>query len=256
MASAIILDRLVRFADLLAQFGDSAEQELVNPVHRLDLVEALIFEISLGQDVGDGGRGGGVLRLRLDAENVRAAERRDVDAGEQSVDHPVFVARRSGGESGKLVGIGSLRLGRRQLGDPGIDHRRQVLLRVQARPERGLAQAGIEFRIVAKLQLVDHLLGDVARLQDESLVLDAFRVRTDIGDERLDIGQARGLDADLHPCLRNVDGGHRPRRDDRCPAQHYCAQGDQSPVPPQLADRFEEALFLRGWRQSSDRFGG
>ena len=127
-------------------------------------------------------------------------------------------------EARELVGIGSLRLGRRQLGDPGIDHRRQVLPRVEARPERRLAQAGIEFRVVTKPQLVDHLLGDVARLQDEALVLDAFRVGADIGDERFDVGQARRLDADQNSRLRDIEGGHRPGGDDRSPAQHQRAE--------------------------------
>ena len=69
MASAIVLDRLIRLAHLLAQFGDSTEQELVDPVYRLDLVAALVIEISLGEGVGDGGGGGRVQRFRLDAEN-------------------------------------------------------------------------------------------------------------------------------------------------------------------------------------------
>ena len=164
----------------------------------LDLVAALIVEISLGEGIGDGGGSGGIPQLRLDAQHMRTAEGRDVDTGEQGVDHPVFIGGSSGtrGEAGELVGIGSLRLGRRQLRNPSIDRRRHVLLQVQARPERRLAQGGVEFRIVTKPQLVDHLPGDVARLQDEALILDAFRVGADIGDERLDVGQTRQLDAD------------------------------------------------------------
>ena len=79
----------------------------------------------------------GILRRRLDAEHVRAAERRDVDARQQSVDHPIVVggATWARAEARELLGIGSLGLGRRQLGDPGLDHRRQVLPRVEARPE-------------------------------------------------------------------------------------------------------------------------
>ncbi len=200
----------------------------------------------------------GFCDFGLDAENVRATERRDVDTREEGVDHPVFAGGSSGAcrESRELVGICSLRLGRCQAGDPGFDRRRQVLARIEARPERRLAQVGIEFRIVAKPQLVDHLLGDVARLQDESLVLHAFGVGTDVGDDRFDVGQARRLDADQHPRFRDVEGGHRPCAHDRRSAQHQRADGDQPAPSPELADGLEETLFLRRRRQARDRFPG
>ncbi len=48
VASPVVLHRLVRLGDLFAQFGDPAEQELVDAVHRFDFVAALVVEISLG----------------------------------------------------------------------------------------------------------------------------------------------------------------------------------------------------------------
>ncbi len=145
-------------------------------------------------------------------------------------------------------------LGRRRLAiEPGRELRRQVLHRVEARPQRRRCQLRIVFRILAQLQLVDHLLGDVARLQDESFVLHPLGVGADVGDDRFDVGQARVLHADQHARLRDVVGGHRPGRHDRRPAQHDRAGGDQQAMAPQLAQGLEEALLLGRCRKTRDR---
>ena len=138
VASAVVLDRLVRLAHLLAQFGHAAEQELVDAVHRLDLVATLIVEISLGEGVGDGGGCRRVLRLGLDAEHVRATEGRDVDAGQQDVDHPVVAYCRQPWrrDFGAACGLADASRSNQARAPPACTARE-----VQARPERRLAQA-------------------------------------------------------------------------------------------------------------------
>ena len=65
--AAVFLDRLVGLAHRLAQFVDAAEQELVDAIHLLDLVVALIVEIALGHRICDCGGGRGVAQFGLDA---------------------------------------------------------------------------------------------------------------------------------------------------------------------------------------------
>ena len=244
--AAVVLDGLVGLAHRLAQLGDAAHQELVDPVHRLDLVAALVVEIALGQCVGDGGRGLRIAQFGLDAQDVRSTEGRDVDVRQQRID-------------GAIVGVGRVLdrldfLGRRRLAvHPRSELRRHVLHQVEPCPQGRRGELGIELGILAELELVDHLLGDVARLQDEALVLDALGVGADVGDDQFDVGQARALHADQHACLRDVVGGHQPGGQDRRSAQHERAGGDQQAMTPELAQGLEEALLLGGRRKTRDR---
>ena len=188
----------------------------------------------------------GLRDSALTLKHVRSTERRDVDVRQQRID-------------GAIVGVGGVLdrldlLGRRRLAvDPGRELRRQVLHRVEPRPQGRRGELGIELGILAELELVDHLLGDVARLQDEAFVLHPLGVGADVGDDRFDVGQARALHADQHARLRDVVGRHQPGGQDRRPAQHERAGGDQQAMTPELAQGLEEALLLGGRRKTRDR---
>ena len=86
----------------------------------------------------------------------------------------------------------------------------------------------------------------LAMLRDcrmNAFVLHALGVRADVGDDRLDVGQARGLDADQHPCLRNVDrtAWTTRQRSPLRPAPRV-QRAIKSPLPPQLAEAFRGSL--------------
>jgi hypothetical protein len=69
--ATVVLYGLIRYANGLAQFANAIHQKLVDALYGLDLFTALMFEIVVGEGVGDGGGGSGIRRLRLDAEDVR-----------------------------------------------------------------------------------------------------------------------------------------------------------------------------------------
>ena len=199
MAAPIVLDRLVGLAHLLAQLGDAAEQELVDAIEGRDLLLALIVEIGVGKRVGDRRRGGSVARLGLDAQHMRAAEQGDIDLRQQDVDHPIVA--QAGIHHGSRL---DLRRTGGQLVEPfGHAGGHELIEAEHLRPERRLAQLGIELRIVGETKLVDHHLGERARLQDEAFVLHALRVGIGVGDDRLGRHHAWRLNADQHACLRH-----------------------------------------------------
>jgi hypothetical protein len=99
--AAVVLDGLIGQADGLAQFADAIHQELVDALHGLDLLAMLMFEIALGEGIGDRGGGIGIPRLGLDAKDVRTPQRRDVEARQNAGDHGVVALLR--GERSRWV---------------------------------------------------------------------------------------------------------------------------------------------------------
>ena len=193
--AAVVLDCLIGQADGVAQFADAIHQEFVDALHGLDLLATLMFEIALGKGIGDGGCGIGIRRLRVDAEDMRTSQHRDVEARQNAGDHGV-VALLRGGRSRRVELEAERVQPSEQAGRQKLRHALNIVQRRR--------QFRVEIWVLCQVEPIDHLAGDVSRLQDEGFALDALRVGADIGDERLDIERPRPLNTDEQACLGNI----------------------------------------------------
>ncbi|HEY9567642.1 MAG TPA: hypothetical protein VIR38_06100, partial [Thalassobaculum sp.] len=113
-----------------------------------------------------------------------------------------------------------------------------------AAPQRRLAQARIELRILIEGQPVGDLCGDAARLQHEALALDDLLVGGHLLQDTRQPGDVRHLDADQHLGLRPVARGeHEADRHRQQPACRHRA-GDQGAAPPELAEHVHSVAAL------------
>ncbi len=190
------------------------------------------------------GGGGAVGCFGLDAEHVRTPEHRHVEVRHQQADQAIVALLRS--KVHRWLEINSLRA-------KPCRRLRQALRQPSDIGPRRPGRFELEVRIVRKVQPVDHLPGDGARLQDETFVLQPLGARLGLAEDRLDFEHARCRGADQQAGLGDIQRWYGPCHASGKRGSREGDQDHQPAAPPELTEGAGQvALAARVSRRAFD----
>ena len=231
-ATPVFLDRAFRLRDLFAQILQLDGKPLVGPPRRLELGIQLRDDVGVGQGIGDACRLVGQFGREIDDDGAGLALDADPEPFEKSVDD-LFV----------LAGAAFL-FGRKRLVAPGregahgfrqVRHNCLSAVGDQLGEHAGRLQRVVELRIFGKVKLLDHLLGDRARLDHLELAEQTLLVGHDVAEHRLQIGHFLLAVFDDEIGLGRVERSYRGHADHGQRHQQRDDPGEQVLAPPKRA---------------------
>ena len=200
------LDLLFGVRNLLAHLFKLFFQQAAGGRSRAGFGIELIFQIDLGNGVGDSSRLDGLAGREADVDQQRVAHAHDLEPVEESRGH--FVA--FGIVKARLVKLQDIGdLVARLVGDADIGPRSagfDAYFGEHSRPERWRG----EIRVRAQLQRVNDLQNDRARANDFDFAFDARLVAFEIGHHAFDIGDRFLPGIDLNDGRGVVTVRHHP----------------------------------------------